>query len=250
MDWHFLVEGKKPHNLRELSLPADLRLLVLAPHPDDFDAVGVTLKHLFDRGLALRVAVADTSSGVQDSYLGGLSKSARTQLRRREQEASARFFGIDGPALTFMALKNGDSDQVSDDPDNLEQIDELMRQYEPDLIFLPHGNDSNSAHRAMYSLVRQIVLRSGRRIALLLNRDAKTVAMRTDLYYPFGPVEAAWKAEMLRFHDSQQQRNLNQRGHGFDERVLDLNRQIAEQLALDMPYAEAFELEWFGPKRE
>jgi len=79
---------------------------------------------------------------------------------------------------------------------------------------------------------------------LMLNRDAKTHALRTDLYFPFGANEAEWKAELLRFHDSQQQRNINQRGQGFDQRVLALNQQIAEELALEAPYAESFEAEW------
>lgn len=240
-------EGAKPCNLRELSLPADLRLLVLAPHPDDFDAVGLTLKWLFGRGHPLHVAVADTSSGIQDSYRGGLTSQQKTVLRRDEQRASARFFGLDDNALIFLALKNGETDQVSDHADNLVTIEELIRRHRPDLIFLPHGNDSNSAHRAMYSLASRAVLNSGRTAALMLNRDAKTGEMKTDLYFPFGPDEAAWKAELLRFHDSQQQRNLNQRGHGFDQRVLTLNREIALELKLETPYAESFELELIEP---
>lgn len=239
-------KGDKPRNLRELALPAAVRILVLAPHPDDFDAVGATLKWLFERGHPLHIAVADTGSGVQDSYRGGLTPAEKTMLRRDEQQASARFFGLDIAALTFMALKNGDTDQVSDHADNLAPIEDMIRRHRPDLIFLPHGNDSNSAHRAMYSLVRQAALSSGRTIMLMLNRDAKTAAMRTDLYFPFGTREAAWKAELLRFHDSQQQRNLNQRGHGFDERVLTLNREIAEELSLEEPYAESFEIEWIN----
>jgi hypothetical protein len=75
-----------------------------------------------------------------------------------------------------------------------------------------------------------------------LIRDPKTVAMRIDLYTPFDKDEAGWKAEMLRFHRSQHQRNLNTRGRGFDDRILDVNRAIARDLALDAPFAEAFEV--------
>jgi len=245
----FLEESRPeaaPRNLRDLSLPESMKMLVLAPHPDDFDAIGVTLKYWHERGLSLHVAVADTSSGIEDTYRGGLSKLERTQWRRTEQQESIRFFGLDDKALIFLSLKNGDSDQVCDDPANLGVIANMIAQHEPDIIFLPHGNDSNSAHRAMYSLVRQGGVRSGRRVRLMLNRDAKTASMRTDWYMPFGRDEAEWKARLLRFHDSQQQRNLNQRGHGFDERVLGLNRQIAEELGVDVPYAESFELELLG----
>ena len=62
---------------------------------------------------------------------------------------------------------------------------------------------------------------------------------------PFGQREADWKAELLRYHDSQHQRNLRTRGHGFDERVLAVNRRIARELSLDDEYAEAYEVEIF-----
>ena len=66
--------------------------------------------------------------------------------------------------------------------------------------------------------------------------------MRHDVYTPFDEGVAEWKAELLRFHDSQHQRNLNTRGHGFDERVLGANREIAKELNLDAPYAEVFDV--------
>ena len=116
----------------------------------------------------------------------------------------------------------------------------------PDIIFLPHGNDTNNGHRAVYAMVRQIASRSTFPLALLLIRDPKTISMRTDLYLSFGEGEAAWKAELLRFHDSQHQRNLNTRGYGFDERILRHNRQIAREMSLNEPYAEAFELEVYN----
>ena len=86
-------------------------------------------------------------------------------------------------------------------------------------------------------------------LAALLFRDPKTTGIRTDLYTDFGDDEAAWKAELLRFHDTQHQRNLNTRGHGLDDRILAVNRTIADELGLEEPYAEAFEVELFGMER-
>ena len=92
----------------------------------------------------------------------------------------------------------------------------------------------------------RIASEAGYPIAALFNRDPKTIGLRTDIYTAFGEEDAQWKAQLLRFHDSQQQRNLNTRGHGFDKRILDTNRQIARELGLQAPYAEAFEVEIFG----
>jgi len=241
-----MLDGDRPRTIRDSCISITLRLLVVAPHPDDFDAIGVALKFLSDNGNSLQVAVACTGSGVEDSYCPGLTFSAKAKLREREQRNSIRFFGLPEHCLTFLRLKNDAADQPVDDPENLYKLEEFVLEKVPDIIFLPHGNDTNSGHRVMYALVRQIALRSDLPLAVLLNRDPKTVTMRTDLYIPFGQDEAAWKAELLRFHDSQHQRNLNTRGHGFDDRILNLNRQIAHELSLDEAYAEAFELQFYN----
>jgi len=76
-----------------------------------------------------------------------------------------------------------------------------------------------------------------------LSRDPKTITMRSDLYLPFDETQAQWKAELLRHHASQQLRNLASRGYGFDERILKVNRLIAQELKIDATYAEVFEIE-------
>lgn len=237
------ISRHRPHSLRDGGIPREARLLVMAPHPDDFDAIGGTLKFLFSQGHSLHVLVAGTGSGIEDTYRPGLNRAGRAKLREEEQRNSARFFGLPTDCLTFLNLNNDPiDDQPLDTPDNLAILEELVTQIDPDIIFLPHGNDTNSGHRAIYSLACQIKAHSQHSLTLLLNRDAKTISMRHDLYYPFGHEEAAWKAELLRFHNSQQQRNLNTRGHGFDERVLALDRQTAHELSLAEPYAEVFEV--------
>jgi hypothetical protein len=74
--------------------------------------------------------------------------------------------------------------------------------------------------------------------------------MQHDAFMVFGEREAAWKAELLRNHRSQHQRNLNTRGHGFDERILRVNREIAaKHMEMDHQYTEAFEVELFARER-
>ena len=40
-------------------------------------------------------------------------------------------------------------------------------------------------------------------------------------------------------------RNLNTRGHGFDDRILDINQELAKSLKVDDVYTEAFEFQTF-----
>jgi hypothetical protein len=100
--------------------------------------------------------------------------------------------------------------------------------------------------RRTYDTFQSIVTADKARVHACLNLDAKTLSMRPDLYMYFGEEEAAWKAQLLRFHRSQHERNLKTRGHGFDERVLKLNRESAAKEGGPMPYAEIFELRAFG----
>ena len=232
-----------PMALPELPDLGSLRILVLAPHPDDFDGSGVALKFLVGGGHRVEVAVARTGSGVEDAYRPGLSLAGKADLREEEQRRSLRFFGLSESSVAFLDLENDAEDQLRDTASNRAAIESLLRRAAPDLVLLPHGHDSNTAHQAMHAMVCEAARRIGCFLVLLLARDPKTIAMRVDLYMPFGSVEAEWKARLLRFHDTQQQRNLRTRGHGFDDRMLDLDRRTAREISLAQPYAEAFEVE-------
>jgi len=246
MDLSTLLSGCAPRAIPDISLPSILKVLVLAPHPDDFDAVSVSLKQLSDNGNPIHLAVTRTGSGVDDDYRPGFTLAQKADLRENEQRQSLRFFGLPEDCTTFLHLSNDEQDQPVENSENHAAILTLIQKTIPDIVFLPHGNDTNSGHRAMYSLFSEAARRSGRSLAAFLIRDPKTIGMRIDLYMPFGQAEAEWKAQLLRFHDSQHRRNLRTRAHGFDDRILDVNRQIAQELSLPQDYAEAFEVELFN----
>ena len=94
-------------------------------------------------------------------------------------------------------------------------------------------------------MARDLAKQSPNPITALYNQDPKTVQIRIDAYIEFDEKIALWKREMLRFHQSQQERNLQTRGIGLDDRILNLNAQIARQIKTDSKYAEGFQLEQF-----
>lgn len=242
----------QPLNLHELDLPSPLTLVVLAPHPDDFDAIGVTLRFFHQRGDTIHLAVLTTgASGVEDGFAGAINDEQKAALREKEQADSCAFFGLPREQLTFMRLAPDQNGNPKLDAANHARIRDYLLSRQPDLVFMPHGNDSNVTHQRTYALFRAVAIAGKMTTLAVLNQDAKTIAIRTDLYTPFDEVAAAWKAELLRLHVSQHRRNLNTRGHGFDERVLRINWQSAQQLRhtveTDAVYAEIFELERFAP---
>jgi LmbE family N-acetylglucosaminyl deacetylase len=241
-----LFPQHRPLLLPEIALPARSSIVVLAPHPDDFDAIGITLRHLHQQGHDIHVAVLTSgANGVEDGWHGAYGVAEKGALRESEQRASCHFFGLPIERLTFMRLWEGNDAQLNEQA-GIDALRTYLHAKCPDLVFLPHGNDSNRTHRRTYETFHAIATADRLRLHACLNLDAKTVSMRPDLCAYFGEEQAAWKAQLLRFHRSQQDRNLKTRGQGFDQRVLDVNRRAAADAGGLMPYAEVFELQAFG----
>jgi LmbE family N-acetylglucosaminyl deacetylase len=243
-----LLEANRPIFLDALRLSPDLRLVVLAPHPDDFDAMGVTLRFFRENGNRIEVAVlSSAASGVEDDFCPPATPALKAEVREREQRASCRFFGLPDNRLTFLRLQEDEEGQILETDKNVDHVRRYLAARRPDMVFLPHGNDTNADHRWTYETFRRTALEAGHPLVAFLIRDPKTVEMRHDLYTVFDAAAAEWKAELLRFHESQHQRSLNTRGYGFDERILRLDRAIAAELrGGGAPYAEVFELEFYG----
>jgi LmbE family N-acetylglucosaminyl deacetylase len=237
-----VAPGTGPVPLDSVAVPEGLVVAVIGPHPDDFDAVGVTMRRLRDAGARVHAFVCHTSSGVLDSFCTPPMPEVKQGLREREQRDSLRFFGLPDDRVTFLDLERADDGQPFDHGANERALADAVLPVHPDVVVLPHGNDTNSGHRTIHAMVMRMAASAGLPMTAWLIRDPKTVAMRIDLVTAFGDDEAAWKAEMLRFHRSQHHRNLATRGRGFDDRILDVNRAIARELGLAAPFAEAFEV--------
>jgi LmbE family N-acetylglucosaminyl deacetylase len=239
------ISAHRPLILSELRFPSALNVLVLAPHPDDFDAIAVSLRWLHEQGHAIVVAVLTAgANGIEDGWNGLAGNEAKTAIREAEQRASCERFGLHSDRLHFLRLWEGGA-PVHDAADDA-RLQSFVLSSNPDLVFLPHGNDSNRTHRRTFEAFASIA--SANRLSLLacLSQDAKTLDMRIDLRMDFGEEEAAWKAELLRQHRSQHERNLKTRGYGFDQRVLNVNRAAATAAGSAQPYTEVFELRRFG----
>jgi LmbE family N-acetylglucosaminyl deacetylase len=229
--------------LPDLSWPTGLRVAVLAPHPDDFDAIAVTMRFFRDRGDEVHLGIVTLSPrGVEDSYCSPPDDEVKSAIREREQRESCFHFGLPAERLVFLRVaEDGNGDPVDNDT-NFDKVRDYLASLGPDLVLLPHGNDTNAGHRFTFRMLKRSAEAHERPVAALLNRDPKTVAMRVDLRTFFDDDLAGWKATMLRCHRSQQQRNLNARGYGLDERILRVNREAAAGFSNRGAYAEEFEI--------
>ena len=240
-----ILRMKRPLSIRSVNFSPALRVLALGPRPDDFDAISITMRFFKDNGNKVHVGVIRTSSGVEDSYLSTATSETKAALRDEEQRKSCRFFGLPDESLTFLDLERNEEVRLISTTSNLNRLRNFIRSCEPDLVFLPHGNDTNFCHRMINQMLARFNTEINGNILAFLNRDPKTVSMRDDCYTLFEEKTAKWKAELLRFHRSQHQRNLNARKHGFDDRILNINAEMAGELGKGI-YAEMFEIKLFS----
>ena len=215
------------------------RWLVLAPHPDDFEVVAVTVRMIAQRGGELFLDVlTGGASGVEDAFAEGWE--AKTKAREEEQRESCRIFGLADDHLHFHRLAEDADGHMRDDVANEARVHQILDRVRPEAVVLPHGRDSNADHRRTFRFFERWRAGAESPPLALLVRDPKTLGMRTDLLTVFGEEEASWKAQLLRCHRSQHERNLRTRSIGFDERILAMNRAIGGECGVS--YAEAFEV--------
>lgn len=235
--------------------------MVLGPHPDDPECFAVTVRCLMHSGCDIWYTIVSMSpSGVENRYAEqwqgdrtATLEKRKSEIRRREQTSAAEMFGVTRGRLAFLGIEETGE---LDSPRNLTIMKGHLESVAPDIVIMPSGNDSNQTHLWVHRVFREciprVALEKEKPVVALYGEDPKTIAMRPDLFVLFGEKNGEWKRVLLRTHASQQQRNLDRRGIGFDERILGMNRLryslLREGVSAEEgsgKYAEAFEIEWF-----
>lgn len=261
--------GNNPSGQRWIEPPEEATVLALAPHPDDPDSIAVTLRVLATAGCRVSYLIVSSSyGGVSGGYAlkyavengeptEGDVKACKAKLRREEQLESARMAGFVGDRVQFLTVEEGERGNLAESDRNRKIIEQALAAADPDIALMPYGEDTNSAHVLVYRYFRESAFKLSKRrkrpILGLYNRDPKTINITEQLVVPFDGEAARWKASLLRAHRSQHERNLEERGYGFDERILRTNREIQQSLQArvlepwkeECPYAEAFQVECF-----
>ena len=126
-------------------------VLILAPHPDD-EAIGCGGVICLHRRRGDPVRVAFLTSG--ERGLAGLSKETVQSIREAEAWAAAKVLGIE--QLEFLRLPDLGLDDVI--VEAAERLRPLLETWLPDLIYLPHPEESHPDHAAALPIVRTALI--------------------------------------------------------------------------------------------
>jgi LmbE family N-acetylglucosaminyl deacetylase len=122
-------------------------VLVVAPHPDD-ESIGCGGVICLHRLRGAPVGVAVLTSG--EKGLPGLAEDAARSIREAEAEQAGQVLGVD--QITFLRLADGEVAAQLEAGTRL--FTRLLQSTRPDLIYLPHPQESHLDHRAALPLVR------------------------------------------------------------------------------------------------
>lgn len=216
------------------------RALALAPHPDDPEAVAVTLRKLMENCWELQwYIITSASSGVLDSFVGN-EKYAKAAVREKEQRNAAENFGLPAANLHFLRLPEDLNGELADTTENKCLLHAALDNYQPQLVILPAA-DSNPTHRLVAEWFTEWANHQQSPVVAFYNEDPKTAVMRIDIVVPFDEALAEWKSTQCEFHQSQSARNQITRGQLFAERILAVNRLASE----NGNYAERFQVAYW-----
>ncbi len=126
-----------------------VRVLVIAPHPDDeVLGVGGTIHRLSTEGHEVTVSIV--TKGWEPLFT-----NSQVQQVRREAEAANRVLGV--KTLHFMDLPAAQLNTIPEHELNL-AFDQLMMEVTPEVVFLPFPGDRHEDHRQVFDAC-QVALR-------------------------------------------------------------------------------------------
>jgi LmbE family N-acetylglucosaminyl deacetylase len=118
-----------------------MRVVVIAPHPDDLELFcgGTVIKHIRGGDKVIEILATDGQRGSFLNFLRGWKPSQKlAQRRRAEAEQSASFLGVELRALGLM-----DRELT---PKTVPLLQKAVRRESPDLIYAPDPEFTSYSH--------------------------------------------------------------------------------------------------------
>ena len=127
------------------SIPQAKSVIVFSPHPDDdiLGCGGTIVKHV---NAGAYVTIVYMTSGEAATWPEGPEELAR--LREKEAHRAANKLGVH----ELLFLREPDSD-LQPSQKNIAKIMDILNEYKPDILYVPHLSDSHPDHVATHNIV-------------------------------------------------------------------------------------------------
>lgn len=133
---------------------------MFAPHPDDeVLGCGGVLAMLADRRTPVQVIIMTDGRA---SHPGRIPIDELVALRRAEAEAAASKLGLPGDAYVFLDFPDHRLDAFHDAA--MSRISQLLADFRPEQVFVPHRHDGLLDHEATWTIVMTALSAWGRAI--------------------------------------------------------------------------------------
>jgi LmbE family N-acetylglucosaminyl deacetylase len=215
------------------------KVLVLAPHPDDDSfGCGGAIKKLSSNNAQIAVAYfCDGSGGVKEEDVELKSKNVELiNIRKKEAKQTAEILGIN--EQIFFDYPDG---KLAPSKTVNRLLSDLIKRFEPDIIFVPSFLDNHPDHRAVNEILVNVLVAS----------FSPSTPLRTNFFWP----KEIWAYEVwtplyanriVQINNEIEAKKSSMKAHasqlasrGYDEAMLGLNKYRA-QINNRQGYAEAF----------
>lgn len=202
------------------------RILVLAPHTDDAEiGCGGTMARFLEEGKELHVAVFSTA---EDSLPPGAPKT----MLRDEFHAAMDKLGLPEERRYVFQYPVRRLNEYRQNV--LEQFVELKKEIQPDLVFLPSGEDVHQDHQVVY-MEGLRAFRSASILGYELPRNHITFSTHAFVVLEERHIRRKW--EVLECYESQMQLSRNYFSREFVESLAQVRG-----IQVDSQWAEAFQV--------
>lgn len=129
-----------------------MKIVVFSPHPDDdvLGCGGSIVKHIQAGNEVIVVYMTNGDAGDLND-----SKEALSEIRKKEAQEAAKILGIS--KTIYMDLADG---YVEYQSEILNKIIGLLREYQPEIVYIPHAKEAHRDHKNTFAIVNEAIIRA------------------------------------------------------------------------------------------
>lgn len=157
-----LFRGSQPLAFSQKSV------MVFSPHQDDetFGCGGMIARKR-EQGISVVVVFLTDGQGTGNSDTE--SKTKIVQIRKQEAIKALTILGVEVSKIYFLDQQDGKllDLKINEKHQTILQIAELLKNYQPGEVYVPHKKDCHRDHEASYELVKAAIIEAGVKVELI-----------------------------------------------------------------------------------